>query len=78
MKIQIPTFFRTKYNLLRTRISTYYHRALQFAGCPDGDPARVMAAVVVVVGLWYVGVALSAIIDLLNQATHSLTALVTQ
>jgi len=71
------TQLRTQYNRLTSAAERLYNRALTASGLPDCAEMRIVAAVTTSVMLWYLLVAISAIIAQFQSATESLTALVT-
>lgn len=71
------TTIRTQYTAITNRAANLYQRALRIVGIQDCAEMRITVAVAVCVAIWYVLVACSWAINLLNPTT-SVTALITQ
>lgn len=68
---------RTHYHNLSAKGGSLYRRAIDYAGLEDCPEARITAAVVVSVALYYVCAAIQTIVNIVTDAAPMLTALLT-
>lgn len=68
-------YIRTRYTNISARGATLYQRALTAIGIEDCPEMRITAAVAVSIALFYICVAVQYLVNLLTDATQTLTAL---